>query len=818
MRALAPVLIALVVAAPAARAQDWLADDELRAYSAETKEVIRKGISKAPEKALDALLKEETRDLEALTEPELESFAKEALARLKEGREDGHLFREVRAVLVKAGALSKDLAKRVWEVERKRIHTLPERTVYALVDQVLKRVVIERLVNLRDRKFTIGRVDTGNGSAPLPDPGTLRAGDLSNWLLANRIMTNGAPAFAWKERGGDPASSVDTNLPIPSVSFWSDTVRMREVMFEKAYESSLGTLKVEAASVDGLAHAKAGKVSLLDEFGREVEGLGATFTARARLTGVRADVTSRDLELAHGDLSIRSRLVATVVDLASHVEANGTAVLTERGVAARGEVRAGAGVSSTARLPIEINLKVLTVRVIPYVSAHAGAMAEAHATVEVAWTGTVRFDVGASAATGVGVGAGVVLEVELGPVLRAALEKVIARVAKLTRPVGDAIMGRTWKGPAVDSHKLVIGREELAAHYAAEAAAGRDRPRDLSTPEAIAARYAPVLYQRVESEHDLIRRVDFDGDWNTRNNWDNAGGGDATSWVYWDLKETRTHYYVTYTLYHPRRSSHAIGPIAHLRKHENDLGGCVVVARKGAPRGREVELLITSDGDQLHTMGPAKPERWSTRDGFWNGELKFIDEADHPLVDLERTHLQVWVGAKDHDCRGFTGRDDAEPFDGDEGVVYVPTGTAEKAESRRDKHVGYALRPLTELLEQLKNDQAFTTDDTVRPRGSSTDFPRRMRGDEGLDDRAIPPWAWSDPAWGEFEDEPGGSNHGNQVRRRRDPSRTILEGDLFVDPARAVAIWFDVPADFSREYVRNAHRGSSRGLADGVPR
>lgn len=786
-----------VVASPV-RAQEWLLDDALRAFSTEAKNELRRGIAKAPERALDLLLKEETQHLEALAEEDLVPFAQEAWRRIRD-REDGPLLRVIRAELERARAPLGAFLQRVVEEERRRLRSLDERVVYALVDQALRRTLVERLSALRDARFTVGRVDAWTSSGPNPDPDILRGGSMSDWLMANRIMSNGTQRFSWRESGGSSSFDLRSGLPIPSFTVFHDEARLREVLFEREISSDLGSLKVVAAEVDGLASARVGRVTMPDAFGREVEGIGATFTARARLTGVKADVRSRDVELAASDLSLRTYLTATLVDLASNVEATGTAVITEHGAGVRADVRAGAGVSASARMPIEIDLRVLTVRVIPYASVHAGAMAEAHASLEVSWTGTIRFDVGASVSTGVGVGAGVMVEVELGPVLKAALERVMHRLARIVRPVGDALLGRTWKGPAVDSGKLTLSIEDLEAGWRASGAAPPER--HVATAEQVAARFAPVFYQRVNDHYDFIRRVDFDGDWVTTNNWENADRGDKTSWVYYDVKETKTHWFVTYMVYYPRRVSEAIPPLRSLRRHENDMGGCVVVARKDAPRGREVELVLTTDGDTLHGYGPAKDSRWARRDGSWNGEVKFIDEVDHPLFDMERTHPQVWIEDKSHDVRGFTGRDDTDPFTGEAGVVYVPTGTAEAPEGLKDMHVGYALRPLAELLAQADNPDAFTTDDTVRPRGATRDYPRRMRGDEGPDDSAIPPWAWHSAAHGEWEEGPGGE------RRERDPSRTILEGDLFVDPARVVSILYKTPADFSREYVRTPTRG-----------
>lgn len=802
------LVVALLSLAPGARGQDWLLDDELRTFSAEAKDGLAREVQKAPERALQRLLDQETVHLEALTKPQLDAFAKDALTRLKAAREEGHLFREVKATLKRARVEGEALVRKVWAFERTRLDSLPDRAAFALVDTVLRRVVVERLSHLRDRRLTLWRTDgnLGSGAGPLPDAGTVREGDLSNWVHANRVMTNADPVFAWRERGGPEGLDVGTDLPLPDIRFWSESASLREVLYEREWAGSLGKLKVEAASVSGLANARAGRVALIDDLGREAKGYGATFSASARVTGVRADVTTRDLELSRDDFGFSARAMATLVDAAVNADAAGTALVTEHGVAARLDARAGAGVSASGRLPIKIDLKLLSIRVVPYASVHAGAMAEAHGTLEVSWTGTVRFDVGAAAAAGIGVGGGVIVEVELGPALKAAINRAIEAVVKAGRPLADALTGKTWKGPALESDKLTLTVQDLERSWIADAEAGVAPPPRPTTALEAAARFAPVVYQRVKSQHDLVRRVDFDGDWVMTNNWEHAGTGDLSACAYYDVKETATHWFVTYTFYWPRRESTAPLFLNALRRHENDLGGCVVVARKDAPRGHEVELLLTTDGDGFHAYGPPKGERWKKRDGRWHGELRFVDEADHPLVDLERTHPQVWIDPRDHDVRGFNGRDDARPFGSDEGVVYVPTGTAEVPDGTRDPHVGYALRPLPELLAHAGERDAFTTGDLVRPRGGRA-LPRRMRGEDGNDDEAVPPWAWGDPDH-EFELDA----HGERVRK--DPARTILEGDLFADPARVTSILFETPAGFGRAY-RAAARGE--GLASQLP-
>ena len=792
-RTLALVVLLCCFAAPAS-AQEWLLDDSLRALAEREKAALVKGVSSAPEKALRALLDEEVNHIERLTEPELETFADEAWARLLAGREDGHLWRAIGAELRAGGALTRELLVKVWNEERARLHTFPERAVYGVVDRVVKATLIDRLTALKDARLNVFRADGAVGDAR---PGA--------FPLDQPVVRS-----SWAERRGDDTTSVRSALPLPKIEFFTKDASIEEALYERTFNTEVGDLKVTAAKVEGLARAVAGRVTYKDAFGSEVEGLGATFTARARLTGLRGDFRSKDLAAATRELSVTAHLNA-LATLATNAEATHTTLVTERGLGSHSEVRAGAGVEARANLPITIDLKVLTVRVTPYVSAHAGASAEAHATFEVEWTGKLRLDLGAHLSTGIGAGAGVMVEIELGPALKRALERVIARLARVVRPIGDALMGRSWKGPPVDSGKLTLTLEDLERRWA-ETGAPEVPTLDAATAEglAVAERYAPVIHQQVErGAWDLMRRVDYDGDWNTLNNWDNlTEQSDRSASVYYDVRETETHYFVTYAIYHPGRHSSAIKPLRNLRRHENDMGGVVIVARKNAAPGREVEVVIAADGAGMKTYSALERQdgertRWPTNNGFWSGPAQFVNEVDHPRLDLERVHAQVWVEGKTHTVYGFTGRNDGDPFEGEDGVTYVYTGRAEQPESYRDPHCGYDLRPMSELLNQVRNPDVFTTDEPVPARGARYALPKRFRGDEGPNDTAVPPWAWG--YWTQDAD------HNKDDDSFRRTSETIEEGDLFADPARVMNVLFRTPADFSTTYVRNRYLHPSLG-------
>jgi hypothetical protein len=103
-----------------------------------------------------------------------------------------------------------------------------------------------------------------------------------------------------------------------------------------------------------------------------------------------------------------------------------------------------------------------------------------------------------------------------------------------------------------------------------------------------AARWAPVFYQHTSSRHperDRPLRVDFDGDWDATNNWENltpAVGAQQPA-VYASAILTDTHAYLTYTLFYPRDWI----PVVCVRYacHDNDLEVVLLVTERGkAPR------------------------------------------------------------------------------------------------------------------------------------------------------------------------------------------------------------------------------------------
>jgi len=112
----------------------------------------------------------------------------------------------------------------------------------------------------------------------------------------------------------------------------------------------------------------------------------------------------------------------------------------------------------------------------------------------------------------------------------------------------------------------------------------------------LARHYAPVIHQGVASDQDFITAVDFDGDWVGNNNWENQPTGDLSAYVYYSVAETETHWFLFYSLFHPR--DYTRDPCEKSDGcHENDMESIqIVVAKDGTPFGhlQAVETLAHS--------------------------------------------------------------------------------------------------------------------------------------------------------------------------------------------------------------------------------
>ncbi len=96
--------------------------------------------------------------------------------------------------------------------------------------------------------------------------------------------------------------------------------------------------------------------------------------------------------------------------------------------------------------------------------------------------------------------------------------------------------------------------------------------------EALARRYAPDIRQGLGATapaNDLLRAIDYDGDWDATNNALNTSAHDAKATVGWAVAETQSHFFVHYVYTWPRRPKGV-----NQSDFDNDTAGATVVVRR----------------------------------------------------------------------------------------------------------------------------------------------------------------------------------------------------------------------------------------------
>ncbi|GAB4527776.1 MAG: hypothetical protein Kow0063_03340 [Anaerolineae bacterium] len=280
------------------------------------------------------------------------------------------------------------------------------------------------------------------------------------------------------------------------------------------------------------------------------------------------------------------------------------------------------------------------------------------------------------------------------------------------------------------------------------------------TYEEMAFHYAPVIHHGVATEQDFITAVDFDGDWVGNNNWQNQPEGDLSAHVYYSVIETETHWFLFYSLFHPR--DYTGDPCEESAGcHENDMESIQVVVRKdGTPYGHLL-AVETLAHDHIY-LYPADPS--VGRNG-----LRLQREAT-----LEDSHPVVYVETYGHGI--FGKKIILSPYV----VTYRPGERAEVPEGLKDEDVAYRLVPIYDSLWQHRTEvgpgQAF--DQPFDYQGHS--LPAAFDGDDYGEDRANTPWG--------YDQETG---------------EALSRGDWFLDPARALLHHAHVEGEISTTYLYN---------------
>jgi hypothetical protein len=292
---------------------------------------------------------------------------------------------------------------------------------------------------------------------------------------------------------------------------------------------------------------------------------------------------------------------------------------------------------------------------------------------------------------------------------------------------------------------------------------------------AIAQRWAPIHHQDVDQTgshalggaSDYVTRIDYDGDWTGRNDWDNAGRFALAAHAYHSVVETASHWFIVYMFFHPRDWTDS--PFD--TEHENDAEGVLlVVARDGSTYG-SLQAAVTVAHTDFFSFVPSGSPFGANHESI-DGTLSVgaWDGAPHPITAQQ---------AKGHGLKAWP----AYQIQGD-GVIYFPTTTtAEVPSGPDDRQVLYKLVDIFEAggLWSRRNDTALFASygsfagDTSGGCGS---FPFVCTSNS-----ANAPWGWDD-----HDDGPG-------------------RGELATDPAKLVQDYFMVPSGFQRAYTYNPYAG-----------
>ena len=243
------------------------------------------------------------------------------------------------------------------------------------------------------------------------------------------------------------------------------------------------------------------------------------------------------------------------------------------------------------------------------------------------------------------------------------------------------------------------------------------------------------------------------------------------------MVESCTHWFISYSFYHPRDWSDT----AFDQEHENDLEGAIISVRKdGTPFGT-MEGMITVFHTDFFAFTPAGSPY---RNGHEN-----IDGTVSFEVDNGVSRMKTVQEAKGHGLKAWPYASNFNGAANQDGIVYYPTlGAAGHPLSGNDRHVAYRLVDLN----QPNGLYAAALSDALQPAAQALTFATwgTFRGDtsggcgSGLKtcstNSANTPWGWDD------------GNDGESYR-----------GEFALDPAHLFWFYFSGTGNFSQQYLSN---------------
>ncbi len=334
----------------------------------------------------------------------------------------------------------------------------------------------------------------------------------------------------------------------------------------------------------------------------------------------------------------------------------------------------------------------------------------------------------------------------------------------------------------------------------------------------LAYRWAPVHYQDTarNGKADYITNFDYDNDWDSLNNWDNLHRAPLRAYVYYSVTETKTHWHIIYSFFHPRDYASCIpsGKSNLVGEHENDMEGALTIVRKSKDKFGTLEGMVTVSHHDFYSYKPKGSPLKSGKESI-DGTLYMVNHygAAHPMTAQEANGhgLKAWpqVGISKtslliHAAKGrLVGKDIAKKpnFRGGDGIIYYPSNVqrqfADIPKNKNDRYVEYALIDFhgkNGVWNHRKDPKTVITEGkapyNTKFRGNKSGRCGGGKADAKMceTDAANAPWGWDDI--------------GDPVIGKGDG---IKKGVIATDPAKLVSHYFKGLGQFSREYINNPY-------------
>ena len=230
----------------------------------------------------------------------------------------------------------------------------------------------------------------------------------------------------------------------------------------------------------------------------------------------------------------------------------------------------------------------------------------------------------------------------------------------------------------------------------------------------IVQHYAPIVYQDIDPDSrcgdrqadggraDYITKVNFDNNYKGNDNWENLPNvKNLKGALYWTLSESSTHYFITYTAFHPRDWVEIC--FFCIDQHENDMEGTLIVARKGEPYGPiEFVSTIYHNREKLYVA---------------NG-TQFDNGVSGSPITFENGRVSIFIESKGHawNCRSVPSGagDDYIKYTNPANNTVKRIPTDDKSQIRKKtQYADYTLINMTDLWNRRNNRDLFEADGSM---------------------------------------------------------------------------------------------------------